>query len=191
MIRGFGGDTMDERLVWTSAPPRWALDGDVLTVEPTGGTDFWQGTHYGFRVDNGHLLAAPVPGDFELTVTVGGTPRHQYDQAGVMVRCSPATWVKASIEHEPSGPDRLGAVVTNHGWSDWSTQDTTLTELELRIVRTGDDVAVHARPVGAEWSQLRIAHLHEIDDELLVGVYACSPKGEGYVASFRDFRLDT
>lgn len=39
-----------------------------LIVEPEKGTDFWQTTHYGFQVDNGHLLAAQVTGDFVITI---------------------------------------------------------------------------------------------------------------------------
>ena len=50
------------------------------------GTDFWQGTHYGFRVDNGHALLAEIGGDFALETRVRTQPVHQYDQAGLMVR---------------------------------------------------------------------------------------------------------
>lgn len=39
-----------------------------------GGTDFWQGTHYRFRADNGHALLAEAAGDcmLETRVREGG-----------------------------------------------------------------------------------------------------------------------
>ncbi len=39
-----------------------------------------------------------------------------------MVRFSKDCWLKTSIEYEPNGMCKLGAVVTNQGYSDWSTQ---------------------------------------------------------------------
>jgi regulation of enolase protein 1 (concanavalin A-like superfamily) len=118
----FAGATFDLRLRWHCPPERWHV-GPGLTFATTAGSDFWQGTHYGFRVDNGHALLAEVDRDFVLETRVQVQPAHQYDQAGLMVRLSPEYWLKTSVEYEPGEPSRLGAVVTNCGWSDWSTQD--------------------------------------------------------------------
>ena len=114
---------------------------------------------------------------------------HQYDQAGLIVRLSPECWLKTSIEYEPDGANRLGAVVTNGGWSDWSTQDVpkTLSAVGLRVRREDSDYVVdyteHAD--GRAWSQIRVAHLTDDDGGIVeCGLYACSPKGEGFVAEF-------
>jgi uncharacterized protein len=117
------GAHLDPRLTWHCAPPRWQLGPEGLRFGTMAGTDFWQGTHYGFRVDNGHALLAEIGGDFALETRVRTQPVHQYDQAGLMVRLTPECWLKTSVEHEPGAPSRLGAVITNDGWSDWSTQD--------------------------------------------------------------------
>jgi regulation of enolase protein 1 (concanavalin A-like superfamily) len=96
---------------------------DIYCIEADAATDFWQRTHYGFQVDNGHFLYREMTGDFVPTARILFRPVHQYDQAGIMVRVSADCWLKCSVEFEPSGPNRLGAVVTNHGYSDWSTQN--------------------------------------------------------------------
>lgn len=47
-------------------------------------------------------------------------------QTGLMVEISPSCWLKCSVESgagEPGRPSQLGVVVTNAGFSDWSTQD--------------------------------------------------------------------
>jgi hypothetical protein len=41
-----------------------------------------------------------------------------------MIQCSPSCWLKTSVESgAPGQPSQLGVVVTNGGFSDWSTQD--------------------------------------------------------------------
>jgi regulation of enolase protein 1 (concanavalin A-like superfamily) len=191
----FAGPGLDPGLRWHCEPARWAIhpEGRFLRVEPEAATDFWQRTHYGFEADNGHFLFTEVGGDFVLGVRVRFRPVHQYDQAGVMVRVSPSCWLKASVEHEPAGPSRLGAVVTNHGYSDWSTQAFASGpgEVWLRVRREGDDYVVDASRDGREWEQIRLAHLHEGRGQAVAsGVYACSPKGSGFVAEFSELRID-
>jgi hypothetical protein len=118
-----------------------------------------------------------------------------------MVRLSPNYWLKTSVEYEPAGPSRLGAVVTNYGYSDWSTQNylTEDNELELRVLREGDDYIVEyseMRLSGAEqaekdWTQIRIAHLHNADKQpIQCGLYACSPIAAGFRAEFGYFSIE-
>ena len=185
----FAGAALDPRLRWMNEPPDWALEpGPALRVATAAATDFWQRTHYGFSVDNGHFLALPVAGDFVMATRVAFRPVHQYDQAGLMVRLSPDCWLKTSVEHEPGEDNRLGAVVTNHGFSDWSTQplDPSVGEIGLRIGRTGPDYLVEASVGEGAWTQIRLARLLEDDGRSPVecGLYACSPKGAGFVCRF-------
>jgi regulation of enolase protein 1 (concanavalin A-like superfamily) len=187
---------VDPRLTWLNEPPRWRLGAQGLTLGTAAGSDFWQGTHYGFRVDNGHALLAQADGRFVLEVEVETSPRHQYDQAGVLIRLSAQDWLKASVEFEPGEPSRLGCVVTNHGWSDWSTQDVDPQigrQVAFRVTREGADYLVEAMPlVSGRWSQIRLARLQNDDGgPIAAGLYACSPKDAGFEATFRRLRLFT
>lgn len=195
MNETFTSSSLDARLHWHCEPARWRIDpaARVLLMEPEANTDFWQRTHYGFSADNGHFLYCAVTGDFVLTTHVRFRPVHQYDQAGLMVRLSPACWLKTSVEFEPDGPSRLGAVVTNFAYSDWSTQDVApdLGEIWLRVRREADDYTVEASQNGRLWSQLRVAHLHEGQGkEVTCGLYACSPRGAGFTAGFTSLAID-
>lgn len=186
----FHHPTFDPRLRWLNPPPAWEIDPSLtaLVVRPASPTDFWQETHYGFRADNGHLLSAEVAGDFTITTKVRFHPAHQYDQAGLMIRLGPGCWIKTSVEHELHGPARLGAVVTNHGYSDWSVQDfpRDVREVCLRIRKEASDFIIEFAPSEqADWSLMRIAHLtFENPAPLSAGLYACSPKGAGFRAEF-------
>lgn len=186
----------DTRLKWHCEPSNWNITGGRLVIAPDSSTDFWSKTHYGFEADNGHFLYANIAGDFVLSAEIFMTPRHQYDQAGLMVRVSKSCWLKTSVEFEPDNMSRLGAVVTNGGYSDWSTQDvpSDLNRFQLRVRRERGDYLVHMSLDGDDWKQLRVAHLHEdVSPEASVecGVYACSPKTAGFNAEFDKFVIDS
>lgn len=192
----FAGPDLHPRLRWHGEPARWSLHAKerFLRVEPDAATDFWRRTHYGFEADNGHFLFTEVAGDFVLTAHVRFRPVHPYDQAGVMVRVSPTCWLKASVEYEPAGPSRLGVVVTNYAYSDWSTQGFSSGPgaVWLRVRREGDDYLLDAAPDGKNWEQLRLAHLHEGQGQVAAcGLYACSPKGAGFAAEFDHLTIDS
>ncbi len=193
IAESFSNETLAPELRWHCEPRDWSLDGSrhCLSVQPEAQTDFWQRTHYGFQADNGHFLHARVAGDFEMSTHVGLHPVHQYDQAGLMVRLSADCWLKTSVEFEPNEPDRLGVVVTNHGFSDWSTQDVHgVRGIHLRVRREKNDYTVTASFDGEHWTHLRLAHLHHEADALVAcGLYACSPKGKGFHAEFEYLRI--
>lgn len=91
---------------------------------------------------------------------------------------------------------RLGSVVTNKGWSDWTTTDVD-SSVNLRwyriqsLIQSGlKDFKIEYSDDGASWHQLRITHLHDNFARLRVGIYACSPnKEEGFEAIFDNFSL--
>ncbi|GAB4374870.1 MAG: DUF1349 domain-containing protein [Elainellaceae cyanobacterium] len=200
MLETFDHPELDPRLQWYCPPQRWSIANGCLVIEPDAQTDYWQKTHYGFAVDNGHFLYLPVDGDFVLSTQVRFYPVHQYDQAGLMVRFSADRWLKTSVEFEPDEPDRLGAVVTRHGYSDWSTQNYPYDskQLALRIRREADDYIVeYAKAIASDtesekhWTQIRMAHLENPEQlPIQCGVYACSPKGSGFRAEFDYLKVE-
>ncbi|HEY9067121.1 MAG TPA: DUF1349 domain-containing protein [Burkholderiaceae bacterium] len=196
LFESFAGPALNSRLSWFCEPARWQLDATVpcLRVHTDAGTDFWQRTHYGFEADNGHFLHLRTSSDFVLTTKVSFRPIHQYDQAGLMVRLSPACWLKTSVEFEPDDSNRLGAVVTNGQYSDWSTQPLPkdINTIWFRVRAESSDFIVESSLDGLRWEQLRMARLHEREaaPSVACGLYACSPKSAGYEAefSFLEFR---
>ena len=194
LFEDFDADTFDSRLRWLNPPPKWSIGDSALIVETGGKTDFWQRTHYGFRADSGHFLFTDTASDFDCTTEVRFRGVHQYDQAGLMVRVSPDCWLKTSVEYEPEGPARLGAVVTNHGYSDWSTQniDRDTSRMWFRIVCAGPEFTVLIKVSGdGSWTQIRMGRLLECrpDDSVSVGIYACSPTAAAYTPAFEHLRI--
>lgn len=181
-------------LVWRpQAPARAEPTPSGLLVVPHGRTDMWRQTHYGFNVMNAPALCARVPsGDFVASTRVRLRPVHKYDQAGLVVYADDDTWLKTSCEFIPGGPHKQGAVVTQGGYSDWSTAPAPLPAdaqelaLEFRVARLGDALLVHTRAApDAPFFLARLARL-PVDPSapLAVGLYACCPVEEGGSAVF-------
>lgn len=196
LFEDFSKPSLDSRLAWHCAPTQWSVEPGHrgLRVRPDGATDFWQRTYYGFEADNGHFLHLQASGDFVLTTRVTSRPLNQYDQAGLMVRISPACWLKTSVEFEPEGANRLGAVVTNAQYSDWSTQPITkeIHVIWLRVRAESSDYIVESSIDGRHWEQLRMARLlgRSSVSAVQCGLYACSPKAAGYEAEFSFLRFE-
>lgn len=177
-------------LTWRCPPTRWEIDvvSGGLHVWSDSGTDFWQRTHYGFRADNGHLMYLPAKGTIRAETRVRIFPHHQYDQAGLMIWISPSCWIKTSVEYEPDSDCQLGAVVTNSGYSDWSTQpvDRSVREFWFRLSIDGSLVVAYFSLNGIDWRQLRMATLLErnASEPVCCGLYLCSPRGSGFKAEF-------
>jgi uncharacterized protein len=196
----FQKPSIDKRLTWHCPPTKWTVRESRLVIEPDAKTDYWQRTHYGFEADNGHFLFFVHEGDLQITTTVASWPANQYDQAGLLIRYSPDFWIKTAVEYETEKESQLGAVVTNHGYSDWSTQDypTEQNCISFRIRLKKGDVTVEYRsednadPARTEWTQMRMAHLHRpANMPLQCGLYACSPKGAGFRAEFSHLSAET
>jgi regulation of enolase protein 1 (concanavalin A-like superfamily) len=176
---------------WFQEPASWKVSPEGLFIEPDSGSDFWQRTHYGFRNDNAHFLYKEVEGDFEMTTTVSFSPQHRYDQAGLCVRIDEDNWLKTSTEYETREYSHLGAVVTNLGYSDWSTQEipANIRRVEYKIIRKGKDFEVYAKFGQKDFQQIRIAHLHKDAPKIQAGLYACSPTDKGFSALFETFEI--
>ncbi|WP_407268538.1 DUF1349 domain-containing protein [Radiobacillus sp. PE A8.2] len=195
LLENFSQKHLNHGLQWLNEPTAWNLNSESrsLILKTDAQTDFWQKTHYDFQADNGHFLYYNLHGDFRLTTKVKSKPIHRYDQAGLMVRFSSETWLKTSVEHIPDGNSKLGVVVTNQGYSDWSSQQFVIEEsfLFYRITRRDDNFYVDYSLDSISWSQIRITHLSEETNDMQVGIYACSPQGEGYEAEFAYIKIES
>ena len=172
--------------------PRYRMEGGALSVFTASKTDFWQRTHYGFSRDDGHALLTSTTGDFTITVRTAFEYASQFDQCGLLIRIDALNWIKASTEREDDVRIRLGSVVTNLGYSDWATVDIDggTAGMWYRIRSRENDFILENSTNGASWSQMRIAHLHNRQRPLNIGLYACSPNTGGFRAVFSDFSID-
>ena len=113
-------DFLKENLLWVREPKQSVISQDYVEIFTEPGTDLWQRTYYGFQNDNAPVLQARTSDKyFSFVVKTHFESKHRFDQCGIAMYLDSENWLKASIEYENQVYQRLGSVVTNHGYSDW------------------------------------------------------------------------
>lgn len=172
---------------WLNRPAEVEEDGPDLVVTTDDKSDFWRVTSYGFVNDTGHALLTPLPTGTAVEVTFRTDLDHEFDQAGVLVRVDPTTWLKAGVELSDGAP-QLGAVATN-GRSDWSQSpvpDWAGRPVTMRASRAGDALTIRARVEDEPWRTIRLAPL-DPEAKATAGPFCCSPTRKGLKVRFTKF----
>ena len=197
------------------AKHRIEKDGSSIVITPTTGLDYWSKTFYEpllIKHDAQCLLSEPIAPDAEVTLctTLTLAPCAQFDQGGIMVLVDDDTWVKAGIEFTDGLP-RLSCVVTNNGYSDWSTQgwdfdscshdsEIRTTSIHIRVSKLcpgsiqGPTMVFEAASIekctksdSKPWTQIRIASLRSKKQPWRMGFFAISPiEAAGCYARFQN-----
>ena len=177
---------------WTRKPVKTEILGDSIIITTEKGTDLWQRTYYGFTNDNAPVLQARTSEKyFPFIVKTHFESSERFDQCGVAMYLDSDNWFKASIEYENEKFQRLGSVVTNHGYSDWATTDipSDIKEMWYRFSRRESDYCIECSTDGINFKQMRIFHMWEGAGEITFGIYACSPTTGSYRATFSDMKI--
>ncbi|TVP90000.1 DUF1349 domain-containing protein [Alkalibacterium sp.] len=185
-------DFLANDITVTYEPDNYEITETEITLHTQPNTDLWQRTYYGFQNDNAPMFQVKTDERYFSFVTkVDFDSSHRFDQAGIVLYLNSDNWIKASIEYENEDLQRLGAVVTNQGYSDWSTQDTdaSVKSIWYRLSRRESDYLIEYSLDGKTFSQMRICHLHEGDGEISFGVYACSPEESSFKARFSEMEI--
>lgn len=180
------------KLKWTRAPEKFEIGDDkiILITEPN--TDLWQRTYYGFRNDNAPVLQLSTKEKyFSFTVKTQFDSKKRFDQCGIAMYLDSDNWLKASVEYENEKIQRLGSVVTNHGFSDWATTDidASVKTMWYRLSRRESDYCIECSYDGVDFKQMRICHMREGAGEIFFGIYACSPGQSSFEAVFTEMDI--
>ena len=181
-----------EKLSWVNEPSKYTMNNQEIVIETEPGTDLWQRTYYGFQNDNAPVLQISSKEKyFSFVVRTEFASKRRFDQCGIVMYLDSENWLKASIEYENNQYQRLGSVVTNHGYSDWATTEirADVKKMWYRLSRREDDYCIECSADGIKFSQMRVCHLHEGGNQIRFGVYACSPEESSFKAIFKNMQL--
>ena len=173
---------------WTREPVGFKSDNGKIEIITKPNTDLWQRTYYHFQNDNAPVYQMETDEKyFSFVVKTEFVDSHQrFDQCGIVLYLDSDNWLKASIEYENDSFQHLGSVVTNHGYSDWATTviDASVKIMWYRLSRREDDYCIECSKDGIHFEQMRVCHLHEGNDKIQFGIYACSPESSSFKAVF-------
>lgn len=179
-------------LKWTRKPQKYTIGESQITIITEPGTDLWQRTYYGFQNDNAPVLQLTTKEKyFSFIVKTEFASKRRFDQCGIVMYLNSENWLKASIEYENDEYQRLGSVVTNHGYSDWATTDipASVKSMWYRLSRRESDYCIECSEDGIHFKQMRICHMWEGADEICFGIYACSPEESSFEAVFSHMEI--
>lgn len=177
---------------WTRKPNNFSISDEKIEIVSEPKTDLWQRTYYHFRNDNAPLLQISTSEKFfSFTVKTQFDSKHRFDQCGIIMYLDSENWIKASIEYENEKFQHLGTVVTNNGYSDWSTTeiDANIKSMWYRLSRREDDFKIECSLDGKEFKQMRICHINKATDKINFGIYACSPEDSSFKATFTKMEI--
>lgn len=178
--------------IWTREPASYTIENDHISIITEGNTDLWQRTYYGFQNDNAPVLQMSTEeAYFSFIVKTEFDSKRRFDQCGIVMYLDSENWLKASIEYENEDIQRLGSVVTNHGYSDWATTDigASLKSMWYRLSRRESDYCIECSSDGITFKQMRICHMWEGAKAISFGIYACSPEQSSFEAMFTNMDI--
>lgn len=177
-----------EKMNWFNEPDNWQIDGGTLTMDVTPNSDYWRISHYGFTVDDAPFYYAEYGGEFEAKVKISGDYKVRFDQAGMMIRLDHENYIKTGIEFV-DGKYNLSTVVT-HKTSDWSViaLDRPVEYIWIKAVRRLDAVEIFYSLDDKEYHMMRNTWI-EANHPVKIGMFAACPDGNGFKASFSDFKV--
>lgn len=181
-----------QNMEWTRAPKYYTVTEDAVTIRTEPFTDLWQRTYYHFRNDNAPALQLTSEEKFfSFVVKTEFDTQVRYDQSGVILYLDSDNWLKAAMEYENEKIQRLGSVVTNHGYSDWASVDVdaAINSAWFRLSRREDDFCIEYSPDGEDFRQMRVCHLFEAAGPIRFGIYACSAENSSFTARFSHMEL--
>lgn len=181
------GQTL-EKMNWFNEPASWQINDGMLTMDVTPNSDYWRISHYGFTVDDAPFYYAEYGGEFEAKVKISGDYKVRFDQAGMMIRLDHENYIKTGIEFV-DGKYNLSTVVT-HKTSDWSViaLDRPVEYIWIKAVRRLDAVEIFYSFDDKEYHMMRNAWV-EANRPVKIGMFAACPDGNGFKASFSDFKV--
>lgn len=173
---------------WLNKPEFSEVTADYVEFTTRPDTDFWQGTHYGFRRNTGHAFLTRLWDDFSFGAQAEFVYENLFDQCGLLLYVDEKNWAKASLEFTEGITGQLGSVVTNNGWSDWASMpmDPIMNRLFYRISRREADFLFECSLDGDLYHQMRVFHMHGDLAQARVGLYACSPQQSSFKVRFTD-----
>lgn len=181
-----------KEMKWIREPKQYEVTEDKVEIITEPHTDLWQRTYYHFRNDNAPVLQLETWEQFfSFVVKTDFDTKVRYDQSGIVMYLDSDNWLKASMEFENDQIQRLGSVVTNNGYSDWSSVDVdaSVKSIWFRFSRREDDFCIENSVDGVNFKQMRICHMFHAKEKINFGIYACSAEDSSFKATFTDMEI--
>lgn len=159
-----------------------------FTMKAAKGTDLYSFIDGSFYVHKVPMLLFRPDSAFIFSARIKPHFKTLYDGAAIILYTDSSNWAKLLLERTESGGVAIGSsVVRNRVTDDNYHRSVPAGELYLKAVRAGKIYCFYCSVDGKKWELLRTFTIPATDD-LRIGFYAQSPKGEGLVVDVSELR---
>ncbi len=189
LLSGLSEDNMQD-FEWINEAEEYNIEDGSLTITAPGQSDFFINPVDGQMSNSAPVLYLPVWGDFVATTKVVPDLSEIWNATALMVFIDDTHWIKFAFENsDATGPSIVS--VTTRGSSD-DANGVVLAgrpEVWLKLIRKGNNYAMHWSADGQEYKMARLSAMPEADTVKL-GLEAQCPAGDGAIHRFEYFSLE-
>lgn len=177
------------KLKWISKPSLYLLNSERIMVE----TEPMTALHPRGREAEAAELSLAPSGSFCFTCRADFDFQHTFDQCGLILYRNEKRKAVISAECRNDEISRLSCIVYHNDRGDKSMRDigSAVHSIYYRIWYRSEAVTVQYSFSGSRYTDLRKFWLHlNEDDNVAVGIYACSPADSWFDCSFSKMALE-
>lgn len=175
---------------WLNKPQSVQFKDGTMKVTVPAKSDFFTNPENKDVSASAPLFYQEVEGDFVATALVKPNFKDQWNACALMVHIDESNWIKFAFENSDATGKSIVSVVTR-GVSDDANgvRLNTHDKIWLRLIRKGNNFAMHWSSDGKEFVMTRLAQMPDAP-RVKVGLEAQSPVGQSVEHEFLYFNLE-
>lgn len=169
-------------------PIKFESKNNIITMEAGGGTNLFNDMCSDYRGDYFQLYHILQTGDFVARCKIKPEFKAIFDLGSIIVYDNPDKWIKFAFENADSGHPAMVSVITDGVSDDCNGEKIYEDSVWMQIIRKDNNFALHYSFDKNTWILVRIFQL-PMKNEIMLGISAQSPIGNGCTVQFEDFEI--
>lgn len=191
-LKSFGQEqrisTVPFELEWIDQPQSFSIRGDQLEIIAGANTDLYAFVDGSYYINNAPKVLFKPDSNFVFSVKIKPDFKSLYDGGAILVYTDSSNWAKVLFEKHDDGTTGLGVSLVRDKRGDDSYHPIQKADaVFVKVARSGMIFNFYYSMDGKSWKLLRTFPYQKVD-ELKIGFYAQSPKGEACTVLFSDIR---
>lgn len=175
-------------LSWDKLPVNFKMEANSITFTAGKETDLYSFVDGNYYVNTAPKILFTPDSNFIFSGKIKPDFKNLYDGGAILLYSDEENWAKLLFEKNDDGSLGLGSSLVENRLGDDSYHIALpVNEVYVKLARSGDIFNFYYAPDGKNWKLLRTFPYHQFNN-LRIGFYAQSPKGESCTVEFSDIQ---
>jgi regulation of enolase protein 1 (concanavalin A-like superfamily) len=182
-------NAISKPLSWDVKPLEYKTTANSITIKAGKETDLYSFVDASYYVNNAPKMLFTPDSGFVFSAKIKPAFKSLYDGGAILVYSDEGNWAKALFEQHNDGSFGLGVSLVEEKRGDDSYHAVKLeaNEVSVKVARSGNVFCFYYATDGKTWKLLRTFPYRKFEN-MRIGFYAQSPKGENCTVEFLDIR---